>query len=55
MLIEAELMPPGFASNIPKFGEEPEKLTKMLPEPNNTILMSGQIVSDRLQVTDSQY
>ena len=42
MLIEAELMPQGpqFASNIPRFGEEPEKLTKMLPEPDNTILMS---------------
>ena len=42
MLIEAELLPQGpqFASNIPRFGEEPEKLTKMLPEPDNTILMS---------------
>ena len=43
MLIEAELLPQGpqFASNIPRFGEEPEKLTKMLPEPDNTILMSA--------------
>ena len=42
MLIEAELLPQGpqFASNIPRFGEEPENLTKMLPEPDNTILMS---------------
>ena len=42
MLIEAEFLPQGpqFASNIPRFGEEPDKLTKMLPEPNNTILMS---------------
>ena len=46
MLIEAELLPQGpqFASNIPRFGEEPEKLTKMLPEPDNTILMSGNIL-----------
>ena len=43
MLIEAELMPQGpqFAPNIPRFGEEPEILTKMFPEPDNTILMSG--------------
>ena len=42
MLIEAELLPQGpqFASNIPRFGEEPEKLMKMLPEPDDTILMS---------------
>ena len=43
MLIEAELMPQGpqSASDIPRFGEEPEKLMKMLPEPDNTILMSA--------------
>ena len=43
LLIEAKLFPqsPEFASNILRFGEEPDKLTKMLPEPNNTILMSA--------------
>ena len=43
MSIEAELLPQGpkFASNIARFGEEPEKLTEMLPEPDNAILMSG--------------
>ena len=43
LMIEAKLFPqsPYFASNILRFGEEPDKLTKMLPEPNNTILMSG--------------
>ena len=42
MLTEAELLPQGlqFASNTPRFGEEPEKLMKMLSEPDNTILMS---------------
>ena len=42
MLIEAELLPQGpqFASNIPRFGEESDKLTKMLPEANNTIIWS---------------
>ena len=42
MLIEAELLPQGpqFASNILRFGEELEKLMKMLPEPDDTILMS---------------
>ena len=42
MLIEAELLSQGaqFASDIPKFGEGPEKLMKMLLEPDSTILMS---------------
>ena len=42
MLIKDELLPqcPQFSSNIPRFGEEPDKLTKTLPERNNTILMS---------------
>ena len=42
LLIEAILFPqnPECASNSFRFGEEPDKLTKMLPEPNNTILMS---------------
>ena len=42
LLIEAKLLPQSsyFASNIFRFGEEPDKFTKMLPEPNNTILMS---------------
>ena len=50
MLIEAELLPQGpqFASNIPRFGEEPEKLMKMLPEPDNTILMSAYIWTIRI-------
>ena len=34
---------PKSASNIPRFGEELDKLTKMLPEPNNKILMSDYI------------
>lgn len=44
LLIDAKLFPqsPQFASNILRFGEEPGKLMKMLPEPNNTILMSEQ-------------
>ena len=35
MLIEAKLFPqsPYFASNILRFVEEPDKVTKMLPEP----------------------
>ena len=43
MLNEAELLSqsPQFVSNIPRLCEEPEKLTKMLQEPENTILMSG--------------
>ena len=32
---------PHFASNILRFCGEPDKLMKMLPEPNNTILMSA--------------
>ena len=43
ILIEEVLLTqsPQFASNIPRFGEELDKLTKMLPEANSTILMSG--------------
>ena len=26
-----------------RFGEEPDDFTKMLPEPDNTILMSGKV------------
>ena len=50
MLIEAELLRQGpqFASNIPRFGEEPEKLTKMLPEPDNTILISDLKTASRI-------
>ena len=35
LLIEAKLLPqsPYFASNIFRFGEEPDMLTKMLPNP----------------------
>ena len=42
LLIKAKLFPlsPKFASNILRFGEEPDDFTKMLPEPDNTILMS---------------
>ena len=42
LLIEAKLLPQSsyFASNIFRFGEEPDKFTKMLPELNDTILMS---------------
>ena len=42
LMIEAKLFPQGpyFASNILRFGEEPDKLTRMLPEPTNAILMS---------------
>ena len=47
LLIMAELFPQSsyFASNILRFGEGPEKLTKMLPEPNNSILMSECFIS----------
>ena len=47
LLIESKLLPQSsqFASNILKFGEEPDKLTKMLPEPNNTILMSVVLIA----------
>ena len=47
MLIEAELLPQGpqFASNI-RFSEEPENITKMLPEPDNTILMSDNLLAN---------
>ena len=40
-MIETKLLPqsPQFAINILRFYEELDKLTKMLPEPNNTILM----------------
>ena len=43
LFIEAKLFPqsPNFASNILRFGEEPDKFMKMFPEPNNTILMSA--------------
>ena len=42
LMIEAKLFPqsPYFASNVLRFGEEQDKLTKLLPESNNTILMS---------------
>ena len=42
MMIEVKLFSQSryFASSILRFGEEPDKLTKMLPEPNNTIFMS---------------
>ena len=42
LLIEAKSFPqcPKFASNFLRFCEEPIKLMKMLPEHNNTILMS---------------
>ena len=42
LYIDAKLFPqsPLFASYILRFGEELDKLTKMLPEPNNIILMS---------------
>ena len=41
-LVEAKLLPQSqqFASNFPRFSEELDKLMKMLPEPNDTILMS---------------
>ena len=44
LLIEAKLFPqsPYLASNILRFGEELDKLTKMIPEPNNKIVMSAE-------------